>query len=122
MILTTPEKVKPAVDAFTRSNDITVFRDKIRGELGLPRRMRSSSLSRILSKSLSNSPPRYDSPPDEMKKTLSTPEKGLVQLRVGTRYGSPDFIVTELKTVFSEYSGGANVPSPQHSNNCLMSS
>ena len=38
MILTEPEKLKLAVELYMRTGEITSFRDKIRGELGLPRR------------------------------------------------------------------------------------
>jgi len=38
MILTEPEKLKLAVELYMKTGEITSFRDKIRGELGLPRR------------------------------------------------------------------------------------
>ena len=39
MILTQPEKVRPAVEAYVVKEDITSFRDKARRELGLPTRI-----------------------------------------------------------------------------------
>ena len=54
MILTEPEKLKLAVECYMKTGEITAFRDKIRGELGLPRR-NSTQKTRKSSLSIDNS-------------------------------------------------------------------
>ena len=44
-ILQEPGSVKLAVDSYLKTGEITSFRDRIRGELGLPRRVKSPSYS-----------------------------------------------------------------------------